>query len=310
MRRNNNYTLERFSPYGIRVHADNVLSDLYASTFVRDITCHFSILLSQSVNHHGFYTIEAEDENLMELLSFDDYGFLEYDFDKILSAIMHNLIFANKTFVEIVFSRNEANEIVGISLFPFDAIKIASVKNHSWFVSRKPDKKISVFKLDRNKYIEFNVKELGLRKNCLKRIVKKLKKINITASTKFIMDEKIKNKFFFDEFKKKQDILMLKYPQKIGWMSSADNSFLNESYSLFRLTKLREFQLKCLTLFIEKINAGINNLSAVTKASGTIKVADLFPRYEDEWEKYVKGKISSSELSDIIFPQYSKKVQK
>ena len=307
MKRNNNYTLERFSPYGIRAHADNVLSDLYASTFVRDMTNHFSILLSQSFDHHGFYTIEAEDDKLKELLSIDDYWFLEYDFDKILSSIMYNLIFANKTFVEIAFSRNEANEIVGISLFPFDAIKIASVKNHSWFVSRKPDKKISVFKLERNKYIEFNVKELGLRKNCLKRIVKKLKKINITASTKFVMDEKMKNKFYFDDFKKKQDILMLKYPQKIGWMSSADNSFLNESYSLFRLIKLREFQLKCLSLFIDKINVGINNLYDVTNASGTIKTTVLFPQYENEWQKYEKGEISSSELSNIIFPKYSKK---
>ena len=310
MRRNNNYTLERISPYGIRIHADNVLSDLYVSTFIRDMTIHFSILLSQSFDRHGFYTIEAEDDTLKDLLSIDDYWFLEYDFDKILSSIMYNLIFANKSFVEIAFSRNEENEIVGISLFPFDAIKIASSKNHSWFVSRKPDKKISVFKLERNKYIEFNVKELGLRKNCLKRIVKKLKKINITASTKFIMDEKMKNKFFFDDFKKKQDILKLKYPQKIGWMSSADNSFLNESYLLFRLIKLREFQLKCLTLFIDKINTGINKISDLTKASGTIKVADLFPRYEDEWEKYVKGKTSSSELSDIIFPKYSPKAQK
>ena len=310
MKRNNNYTLERFSPYGIRVHTENVLSDLYASTFVRDITNHFSILLSQSVDHHGFYTIEAEDDKLKKLLSIDDYWFLEYDFDKVLSSIMYNLIFANTTFVEIAFSRNEANEIVGISLFPFDAIKIASVKNHSWFVSRKPDKKISVFKLERNKYIGFNVKELGLRKNCLKRIVKRLKKINITASTKFIMDEKMKNKFFFDDFKKKQDILMLKYPQKIGWMSSADNSFLNESYSLFRLIKLREFQLKCLTLFIEKINAGINNVSAVTNASGTIKTTVSFPQYKNEWERYTKGEISSSELSDIIFPKYSKKSPK
>ena len=310
MKRNNNYTLERFSPYGIRVHAENVLSDLYASKFVRDITNHFSILLSQSVDHHGFYTIEAEDDKLKKLLSIDDYWFLEYDFDKVLSSIMYNLIFANTTFVEIAFSRNEANEIVGISLFPFDAIKIASVKNHSWFVSRKPDKKISVFKLERNKYIGFNVKELGLRKNCLKRIVKRLKKINITASTKFIMDEKMKNKFFFDDFKKKQDILMLKYPQKIGWMSSADNSFLNESYSLFRLIKLREFQLKCLTLFIEKINAGINNVSDVTNASGTIKTTVSFPQYKNEWERYTKGEISSSELSDIIFPKYSKKSPK
>ena len=307
MKRNNNYTLERVSPYGIRIHSDNVISDLYPSAFVRDMTCHFSILLSQSVDHHGFYTIEAEDDKLKELLSIDDYRFLEYDFDKILSAIMHNLIFANKTFVEIALSKDESDEIVGISLFPFDAIRIASSKKHSWFVSLKPDKKISVFKLERSKYIEFNVKELGLRKNCLKRIVKKLKKINITASTKFIMDEKMKNKFFFDDFKKKQDILMLKYPQKIGWMRSADNSFLSESYSLFRLIKLREFQLKCLTLFIEKINVSINNLYDVTNASGMIKTTVSFPQYEDEWQRYKKGELSSSELSDILFPKYSKR---
>ena len=72
MRRNNNYTLERFSPYGIRVHTEDVLSDLYASTFVRDMTNYFSILLSQSVDHHGFYTIEAKDDKLKELLSIDE----------------------------------------------------------------------------------------------------------------------------------------------------------------------------------------------------------------------------------------------
>ena len=306
MKRNNNYTLERVSPYSIRIHSDKVISDLYPSTFVRDMTCHFSILLSQSIDHHGFYTIKAEDDKLKELLCFEDYLFLEYDFDKVLSSIMHNIIFANTTFVEIAFSRNEANEIVGISLFPFDAIKIASFKNYSWFVSRKPDKKISVFKLEKNKYVEFNVKELGLRKNCLKRIVKKLKKINVTASTKFIMDEKMKNKFFFDDFKKKQDILKLKYPQKIGWMSSADNSFLNESYSLFRLVRLRGFQSKCITHFIEKINVGINAVSDITKAAGTIKTTVSFPQYENEWRKYAMGEISSSALSDIIFPKYSK----
>lgn len=308
--RNNNYTLERVSPYGIRIHADTAVTDLYASSFVRDITCYFSISLSQSVNHHSFYAIEAEDENLMELLSFDDYGFLEYDFDKILSAIMHNLIFANKTFVEIAFSKNEANEIVGMSLHPFDAIKIASSKKNSWFVSRKPDKKITVFKVEKNKYIEFNIKELELKKNCLKRIVKKLKKINITSSTRFIMDKKMKNKFSFNDFKKKQDFLELKYPQKIGWLSSIDDSYLSESYSLFRLIKQREFQLKCLTLFIQKINDGINNISDITKAEGTIKTTASFPVYRNEWERYKKGEISSSVLSDIIFPKYSKKASK
>jgi len=303
MRRNNNYTLERVSPYGIKIHEDNSISDLYSSTFVRDMTCDFSIQLSQTVNHHKFYTIDAKDEKLMELLSFNDYGFLEYDFDKILSSILHNLIFANKTFVEIAFSKNEKNEIVGVSLIPFDAIKIVSSKKHSWFVSYMTDKKISTFKIANNKYIEFNIKELGLRNNCLKRIVKQLKKINIATSTKFMLDDKIKNKFSFSDFRKKQDFLILKYPQEIGWLSGRNNSYVSESYSLFRFIKLREFQLKCLTLFLKKINAGINDISDVTKASGTIKTTVSFPKYQNEWERYKKEKISSKELLDIIFPK-------
>ena len=306
--RNNNYTLERVSPYGIRIHADKVTTDLYASTFVRDMTCHFSILLSQSVNHRGFYSINAENDKLRDLLCFDDYLFLEYDFDKVLSAIMYNLIFANKTFVEIAFSKNDANEIIGISLLPFDAIKIASSKNHSWFVSRKPNKKTTVFKVEKKKYIEFNIKELELKKNCLKRIVKKLKRINITLSTRFVMDEKMKNKFGFKDFMKKQDVLKLKYPHEIGWLSSTDNSYLSESYLLFRLIKQRGFQLKCLTHFLKKINDGLNNISDMTNAAGTIETTVSFPVYQKEWERYKKGEISSSALSDIIYPKYSKKV--
>lgn len=306
--RNNNYTLERVSPYGIRSHADTAVTDLYASSFVRGITCHFSTLLSHSVDHHGFYSINAENDKLRGLLCFDNYLYLEYDFDKVLSSIMYNLIFANKTFVEIAFSKNDANEIIGISLLPFDAIKIASSKNYSWFVSRKPNKKTTVFKVEKKKYIEFNIKELELKKNCLKRIVKKLKRINITSSTRFIMDKKMKNKFRFNDFVKKQDVLKLKYPHEIGWLSSTDNSYLSESYLLFRLIKQRGFQLKCLTHFLKKINDGLNNISDMTNAEGTIETTASFPAYQKEWEKYKKGEISSLALSDIIYPKYSKKV--
>lgn len=306
MRNNNDYLHERVSPYGIRIHSNNAMSDLYVSTFVRDITCSFSILFSQSENHHGFYTIRAADDRLKELFCFNDYSYLEYDFDKVLSSIMYNLIFADTTFVEIAFSRNGKNEIVGISLFPFDAIKIASSKKYSWFISRLSDHKKTIFKLEKNKYIEFNIKELGLRKNSLKRIVRKLKRLDFNTSTRFLVDEKMRSKFSFDDFKKKQDFLILKYPQKIGWTSGIDTSFLNKCYSLFRNIKLREFQKNCLSLFIDKINVGINNLSDIIKTSGTIEVIVLLPQYEKEWGRYNKGEISSLELSNILFPKYSK----
>lgn len=298
---------ERVSPYGIRIHTDNSRFELLSSSFIRYITTSFSISLSPVLNHRCFYTIDAKDESLKDFLSFEDDLFLEYGFDKILSSLMHNLLFANKTFLEIVFSKNEKNEIVGLSLCAFDAIKIASSKKHSWFLSRKTDKKIVIFKLEKNKYIEFNIKELEFRRNHLKRIIKKLRKVSIIASTKLVLDEKMENKFSFYDYQKKQNLLILQYPRKIGWLSNLDNHYLSESYSLFRHVRLREFQTKCLSFFIKKINAGINNISDITKASGTIKTTVSFPKYQEEWERYEKGSISPSELSDIIFPKYSNK---
>ena len=297
------------SPHGISIHKDVATSDFYASMFVRDITLQFSILLSPPFDHHGFYAIDSEDEKLKDLLSFQSYGFLEYDFDKVLSSIMHNLILASKTFVEIALSKNEAGEVVGISLVPFDAIKIASFKRYSWFVSYRPDKKICFFKIERNRYIHFNIKELGLKKKGLKKIVRRLKKINITTPTEFITDDKMKTKFSFDEFRKKQDFLILKYPQKIGWMGGGSNPFLSESYSLFRTAKLKEFQWKCLSFFIKKINIALNNISNITKATGTIKTTASFPKYKNEWKRYRDGDIFTSQLSSILFPKSSKSAQ-
>ena len=62
MKMNNNYTSERVSPSGIRMHTDSLVSHLYASMFVDDITRHFSICLSQSFDHHDFYTIMFTDQ--------------------------------------------------------------------------------------------------------------------------------------------------------------------------------------------------------------------------------------------------------
>lgn len=300
---NNNYTSERVSPSGIRIHTDSLVSHLYASMFVDDITCHFSICLSQSFDHHDFYTIDSKDDRLKKLLSFNDYQFMEYDFDKILSSIMHNLIFASKTFVEIAFSKNEKGEIVGISLIPFDAIKIASSKKYSCFLSHRSDKRLSVFKIHKEKYIEFNIKELGLKKNDLIKIVKKLKKINVSSSTNLILDKKMNDKFSFDEFQKKQDFLILNYPKKIGWDRGGNTSLLSESYLLFRQIKLKSFQQKCLSLFIKKINDALNNISNMINASGSITTTASFPEYINEWEKYKDGELSSAGLSKIIFPK-------
>lgn len=310
MKKTKNHIREQASPIGIRIHKCNIGIDLYSSSFIRNITCDYSIEFSPTFNYRNFYAVESKDNRLRDLLSFENYNFLEYDFDRVLSSIMHNLVFSNKTFLEIAFSKNTKEDITGIKLIPFDAVKIASTKKHSWFLSLKTDKKPCMFKIEKNKYIEFNISELGLKKNCLKRIVKRLKRKSRDSSTDFVLDEKMKNKFSYNDYRKKQDYFILKYPKKIGWVCAGKESLITKCYMLFRIIRLKEFQTKCLTLFIEKINSGLNNISEITNASGTIKANVSFPDYQSEWQKYMNGEISSKMLEDIIFPKFVKRSTK
>lgn len=304
MKKINNLIREQASPTSIRIHKCNIGIDLYSSSFIRNITCDYSIGLSPTFNYHDFYAVDSKDNRLRNLLSFENYNFLEYDFDRVLSSIMHNLVFSNKTFLEITFSKNTKEDITGIKLIPFDAVKIASTKKHSWFLSLKTGNTPCVFKIEKNKYIEFNISELGLKKNYLKRIVKRLKRKSRDASTRFLLDEKMKNKFSYNDYRKKQDYFILKYPKKIGWVCAGKESLITKCYMLFRIIRLKEFQTKCLTLFIEKINRGLNNISDITNASGAIKVNVSFPDYQSEWQKYMNGEISSKMLEDSIFPKF------
>ncbi len=114
----------------------------------------------------------------------------------------------------------------------------------------------------------------------------------------------MKNKFSYNDYRKKQDYFILKYPKKIGWVCAGKESLITKCYMLFRIIRLKEFQTKCLTLFIEKINRGLNNISDITNASGAIKVNVSFPDYQSEWQKYMNGEISSKMLEDSIFPKF------
>lgn len=300
MRMKNNYNSERESLYGVRIHSNIPTLSSYAGMFVEDITCDFSMDLSSLSGDSEFYCIESDGEELEKLLSFDNYNFLEYEFDKILSSIMYNIIYANKTFMEIVFSKNEIGEIVGISFVPFDAIKITSFKKYSWFISKDRNKKMFVFKVEKNKYIEFSVKDLDLKKNILKKIVKKLTKINLLVTTKFIGDDKMKNIFSFVEFKTKIDFLVLKYINMVSYTCKGSESLLSESYLLYQIIKQKKFKMKCLLYFLKKINDSLNNLSQIIKTSGKIVSKVTLPNYEEEWHKYEKGELSTSDLSKII----------
>ena len=117
MKKTKNLIREQASPVGIRIHKCNIGIDLYSSSFIENLTRDYSIEFSPSFNYRNFYTVDSEDNRLRDLLYFEDHGFLEYNFDKVLSSIMHNLIFSNKTFLEMFAKNISKNSVVACTPF-------------------------------------------------------------------------------------------------------------------------------------------------------------------------------------------------
>lgn len=61
--------------------------------FVEDFCRSFSIKLAPIEQHDEFYDVSPADDLLKKLLTFDDYSFFRYSFDKLLDTLMYHLIF-------------------------------------------------------------------------------------------------------------------------------------------------------------------------------------------------------------------------
>ena len=161
MKATKNYTSSQKSPRGPCLAFRKEPTSLYQNSFLEDFLRSFSIDLAQDRDNDNFYNIVPNESDLKKVLCFQDYHFLRYDLDKILSQIMYTLIFAGKAFVEIVISTDEEKNLVGISLVPFHPIiSIRGFKN-TYFVTFLKNKKTKLFKIEVTKVLLAFYNDIG-----------------------------------------------------------------------------------------------------------------------------------------------------
>ena len=204
--------------------------------------------------------------------------------------------------IEIVISKDENGDLVGLSLLPFDAIKYATVNNISYFISKNHKKKFIFFKIPTCHYIEFDLKKLELENKYFKKLFCKLRNLDKSIVTEYLLNDKMKSKFNYDAWIRRQEFLILQYPHKIGWYGRhSSNKLLSESYLLYRSVKYKLFSQKCLKYLLQSINDALKVISDEIGASGEIIVTIPLIDYKHEWQRYVNGELSASELSNIIY---------
>ena len=97
---------------------------------------------------------------------------------------------------------------------------------------------------------------------------------------------------------KKKRLEFLKKTKSIGW--SFGNDGLSDSYILYRKILQDKFRIKALNLIMDKINEGLSTCLH-NESPGKLVAHIRNLNYDDIWEQYTKGKITVTELTNLLY---------
>lgn len=268
--------------------------------FIEDLCQRFSLDLAESKDDELFFDISPAESPLKDILTYDNYDFLKYEMDKLLSDIMHALILYGKAFIEVVTSTDDKNKLLGISLVPFQpTIYLPSVK-HTRFVTME-NKRIRVLKICNRNLVIFYLHDLGLSRNSLKRIYRALPRLDVLSSGDMSLSPK-KTGFDFSLWNNKREYKILKLSKKTGWYGrNTSNPYMSEAYLLYRIIKLKVFRKKFLDYFLNEINESVHELCREYEISGTIIAKSIQHNYDELLQKLDSGEINFSQLGKYVF---------
>ena len=273
----------------------------YQRMFLEDFCRWFSIDLAKDKKERPFYDVWPEKSLLKELLTSQNYDFLEYDMDKLLTHVMRTLVFAGKSFVEVVLYSDEENNVVGVSLVPFDPILSVPGRNNTFFLSMRRGGKPKFFKISKRNIILFRLSDLGFKRNFLRKFYNKLPRYDILNVSDMSLCTQ-NTGFDLSVWNDKREYKLLKLSKKIGWYGrSTNNSYMGDAYLLYRAIQFKSLRISFLDYFLKQINESITVICKELGVDGTIVAKRISYNYDEILQKLHSGEINYSQLGDCIF---------
>ena len=276
-------------------------SSSYQHMFLEDFCQWFSIDLAKDKKERQFYDVLPEKSPLKGLLTSQNYDFLEYDMDRLLTQTMKTLVFAGKAFVEVILFSDEENNVVGISLVPFDPILSISCSDNTYFAALQHDGKPKFFKIDNRNIVSFRLSDLGFRRYSLRRLYNKLPRFDILSAGDMSLSPQ-KTGFDFSVWNGKREYKLLKASKKTGWHGrSTDNPYMGDAYLLYRAIQLKSLRRSFLDYFLKQINKSISVICKDLGIDGTIIAKRISFDYDELLQRLDAGGINYSQLGDCVF---------
>ena len=102
-------------------------------------------------------------------------------------------------------------------------------------------------------------------------------------------------------FIKRKTAWILKKTKSIGWHFGNDG--LSDSYILYRKILQDKFRIKALNFIMDKINEGLSTCLH-NESPGKLVAHIRNLNYDDIWEEYTKGKITVTELKNLLYKNH------
>lgn len=288
------------SPY-LRIIKDK--TGMYSHMFLEDFCASFSIDLASHSQDRGqdFYKINPPEDLLRDLLLFEDYQFLEYNMDKLLTHIMQDLICFGKAYLEIVTWKDTEGMIQGISFALIKPAVVLKGTNSTLFVSIQFNKELKLYHIENKNLIVLRIKDLGYSRYSLRKLLRKINKYDFANVGNMSLYPQ-KTGFDFKEYIRKNEFALLKATRNVYWYGrNARNQYMSESYLLYRAAKFKMLRKEFLNYIIRQMNMGLQNYKNEFGFNGEIIVDCADFDYMKEFERLWSGEINTSQLSKLVF---------
>ena len=248
-------------------------------------------------------------DNLLEIDFDNDY----LEMGKVKELLCRSAIVLTVTQIEgvefVMFTingeplTNSDNNVIGLSLVPFDPILSCRCSSNMYFPSMQKDKKLRFFKIGNGDIVTLRLSDVGFWRYHFRLYYHQLLHLDMLKVSDMSLDPQ-KTGFDFTAWKDKREFQLLKRLRKIGWYGrNTNNQYMGEAYLLYRTIRLRSLRKKFLDYFLEQINASLTRVCSELKIEGELFAKSTSYDYDDLFQKLQLGEINYSQLGKYIFPR-------
>ena len=277
---------------------------IYAHRFFEDLTSGYSFTLSKKGDNRDFYSYEPQGCILNNLMKGQHRYYNSYEIEQIISRVAYDLMAYGRAYVYIrpeysTKKKDDGTEVQELSSIEFGetrGIIKKKTKKEYIFCSQGFNGEAKDIQVAKNQFVILNIRDLGFSKRYFTRILRKLSTCDITGkSTDMITNHS--DVYDFTYHVKSKKLTELKILSKIGW--TFGNDALSDSYIMHKKIQEDQLRLRFLEYIIKGINEGLHSL--LGESSGELVAHISKKDYKQLWNDYSSGKITGTELRNILY---------